>query len=79
MEKICGVIPPMTTPFTENGEIDYKLLKADAKCLVEKAKVHGLAIGGSTGEGHTLTTEELRASLEVVCEEARVAYPSSLA
>ena len=40
----------MTTPFTENDEVDYNLLKADAKYLIEKAKVHGLAVGGSTGE-----------------------------
>ena len=75
MEKLSGVIPPMTTPFTKNDEVDYKLLKADAKYLIEKAKVHGLAVGGSTGEGHTLTTEELRASLEVVTKEAKGRVP----
>jgi 4-hydroxy-tetrahydrodipicolinate synthase len=75
MENLSGVIPPMTTPFTENDEIDYKLLKADAKYLIGKAKVHGLAVGGSTGEGHTLTTEEVRASLEVVTKEAKGKVP----
>lgn len=75
MEKLSGIIPPMTTPFTENDDIDLKLLKADTRYMIEKAKVHGLAVGGSTGEGHTLTTEELRSALEVVTKEANGRVP----
>jgi 4-hydroxy-tetrahydrodipicolinate synthase len=75
LEKLSGIIPPMTTPFTQNDEIDLKLLKADTKYMIEKAKVHGLAVGGSTGEGHTLTTEELRSALEVVTKEVNGRVP----
>ncbi len=58
--RIYGIIPPMATPFDSNEEINYELLKAEATYLVEEAGVHGLAVGGSTGEGQTLTTDELR-------------------
>jgi len=53
-----GIIPPMTTPFDENGNIDEKAFCKDVDYLLEVG-VHGLAVGGSTGEGHTLSLEEL--------------------
>jgi 4-hydroxy-tetrahydrodipicolinate synthase len=56
--KLKGIIPPMTTPFHENGEIDEAAFCQDVDYLLQ-AGVHGLAVGGSTGEGHTLSREEL--------------------
>lgn len=53
-----GIVPPMTTPFDEGGNIDENAFCADVDYLLE-AGVHGLAVGGSTGEGHTLSLEEL--------------------
>ena len=58
IEQIKGIIPPMTTPFHENGSIDEDTFSADVDYLLQ-AGVHGLAVGGSTGEGHTLSVEEL--------------------
>ena len=75
MKKLYGVTPPMTTPFDENEEINHEYLGKDAKYLIEKAKVHGLAIGGSTGEGYTLSTKELRSSLETTVEAAKGRVP----
>ena len=60
MDEIFGIVPPMVTPFTQEGGIDLNAIKADVSYLVGEAKVHGLAVCGSTGEGHTLTTEETR-------------------
>jgi 4-hydroxy-tetrahydrodipicolinate synthase len=37
--------------------------------MVEVAQVHGLAVCGSTGEGHTLTTEETRRIVGWTVEE----------
>jgi 4-hydroxy-tetrahydrodipicolinate synthase len=54
-----GVIPPMTTPFRKDGEIEYELLSPQVEWMVA-AGVHGLAAGGSTGEGHTLDHDEYR-------------------
>jgi dihydrodipicolinate synthase/N-acetylneuraminate lyase len=54
-----GVIPPMTTPFRRDGEIDLKLVAPQVDWLIG-AGAHGMAAGGSTGEGHTLDHEEYR-------------------
>lgn len=68
-EHIFGVVPPMTTPFRVDDSIDEEALRAEVRYLVEVAKVHGLAVCGSTGEGHTLTTEETRRITQVVGRE----------
>ena len=58
-EALFGIIPPMTTPFDADGELDQQALRAQVRWLIE-AGVHGLAAGGSTGEGQTLDEDELR-------------------
>lgn len=58
--KIQGIVPPMATPFHEDESIDEASLRAEVEYLISSAGVHGLAVGGSTGEGHTLSTDELR-------------------
>lgn len=58
--NIQGITPPMVTPFKPDEEINEEALRAEAQYLIEVAGVHGLAVGGSTGEGHTLSTDELR-------------------
>jgi 4-hydroxy-tetrahydrodipicolinate synthase len=74
-EHIFGIVPPMTTPFRADGTIDEGALRADARYMVEVAKVHGLAVCGSTGEGHNLTTEETRFISQVVMQELRGRIP----
>lgn len=58
--RIQGIVPPMVTPFGDDETIDEALLRAEVDYLISAAGVHGLAVGGSTGEGHTLTSDELR-------------------
>src|SRR5262249_46388351 len=58
IHSIQGIIPPLVTPFVNDDEIDEQAHRAEVRHMVEKAKIHGLAVCGSTGEGHTLTTEE---------------------
>jgi 4-hydroxy-tetrahydrodipicolinate synthase len=74
-ERISGIVPPMTTPFRSDDTIDEGALGAEARYLIETARVHGLAVGGSTGEGHALTTEEVRRITAVVAEEAKGRVP----
>ena len=74
-EHIYGIVPPMTTPFREDGTIDEAFLQADTRYMVDVAKVHGLAVCGSTGEGHTLTTAETRRITEIVIKEVTGRFP----
>ena len=68
-EAIRGIVPPMTTPFSASGEIDEAAFRAQASFLLG-AGVHGLAVAGSTGEGHALATEEVCRLTEIAVEEA---------
>ena len=74
-ERIFGIVPPMTTPFRSDDTIDEGALRAETRYLIETAKVHGLAAAGSTGEGHALSTEEVRRVTAIVSEEARGRVP----
>lgn len=66
---IRGITPPMTTPFTETGAIDEAAFRAETRFLLD-AGVHGLAVGGSSGEGHALSTDEVCRLTEIAVEEA---------
>ncbi len=68
-QRWFGIIPPMTTPFDANDELDEGAVQAQVRWLIDQG-VHGLAAGGSTGEGHTLDTDELRRLVATVVEEA---------
>ena len=68
-EAIRGIVPPMTTPFSADGAIDEAAFRAEARFLLE-AGVHGIAVAGSTGEGHALSTDEVCRLTEVAVEEA---------
>lgn len=69
-----GVIPPMTTPFRQDGEIDFGLVGAQVDWL-SSAGVHGVAAGGSTGEGHTLDHGEFRDLVAATVDAARGRLP----
>ena len=74
-QRIFGIVPPMVTPFRPDGTIDLDALQAETRYLIETAKVHGLAVCGSTGEGHTLSTEETRQVTATVQEAAAGRVP----
>ncbi len=69
-----GVIPPMTTPFGRDGDIDLTLIAAQIEWMIS-AGVHGVAAGGSTGEGHTLDHEEYRDLIAATVEAAKGRIP----
>jgi len=74
-DRIFGIVPPMTTPFRPDDTIDEAALRADARFMVETARVHGLAVTGSTGEGHVLSTDEVRRITAAVVDEVRGRVP----
>lgn len=73
--QLRGIMPPMVTPFDGNEDMDSRALHADVQYLIEEAGVHGLAVGGSTGEGHTLSTAELRCAVGTAVEAAAGRVP----
>jgi 4-hydroxy-tetrahydrodipicolinate synthase len=74
MKQPTGVIPPMTTPFRRNGDIAFNLVQGQVDWLVT-AGAHGVAAGGSTGEGHTLDAEEFRDLIAATLDSARGKIP----
>jgi 4-hydroxy-tetrahydrodipicolinate synthase len=75
VKVVSGIVPPITTPFDASEEVDEAALRAEVRYLVQEAGVHGLAVGGSTGEGHTLSTDELRRIVGAAVEEVRGRVP----
>lgn len=59
LNALRGVIPPATTPFDEKGDIVLPAVARQTEWLIDNG-AHGIAVGGSTGEGHTLEHEEFR-------------------
>ena len=75
MPQIHGIVPPITTPFDEHEEIDETALRSEVRHLIETANAHGIAVGGSTGEGHTLSVDELRRIVGATAEVAHGRVP----
>ena len=62
-----GVYPAMTTPFHEDGSIDFETLRTDARRLVD-AGVDGVVPVGSTGESAPLSHDEHIEVVEAVVD-----------
>ena len=71
---LIGIIPPIVTPFTADGDVDEQAFRGVVRFMVKK-KVHGICVGGSSGEGHTYTAEEFKRLNEIACEEVNGAIP----
>ena len=71
---LFGIIPPIVTPFTANGDVDEQAFRGVVRFMVKK-KVHGICVGGSSGEGHTYSAEEFKRLNEIACEEVNGAIP----
>jgi 4-hydroxy-tetrahydrodipicolinate synthase len=55
--KFEGIYTPAVTPHKPDGEIDWSVYSEVLESLIE-AKVHGIIIGGSTGEYYAQTSQE---------------------
>jgi dihydrodipicolinate synthase/N-acetylneuraminate lyase len=60
----------MITPFRPDDTLDEDALRAETRYLVDTARVHDLAVGGSTGEGQAMTLDEVRRATAIVEEQA---------
>jgi 4-hydroxy-tetrahydrodipicolinate synthase len=72
--EMTGIIPPIVTPFTPVGEIDEPAFRGVIRFMLSK-KVHGVCVGGSTGEGHTLTAAEFKRLMEITVDEVADRIP----
>jgi 4-hydroxy-tetrahydrodipicolinate synthase len=69
-EQLQGVLVPIVTPFSEDGEsVDETKLRAHVDRLID-AGVDGIVACGSTGESSTLSDDERRHVVEVVVSQA---------
>lgn len=57
--KYYGVITPLITPFSENGEIGYDALDELLNSIVEE-KINGFFVNATTGEFTSLSFDEKR-------------------
>ncbi len=69
MYKMKGCIPPMITPFKENGEIDTSSLEKLVEFLSEN--VHGVFINGSYGGGALMSVEERKTVADITVKKAK--------
>ncbi|SEN92969.1 dihydrodipicolinate synthase family protein [Actinacidiphila rubida] len=69
-----GVIPPLCTPLTEDGEVDTASLERLTGFLLD-AGVHGLFVGGSTGEIAQLADGDRDTALRTVVATAAGQVP----
>ena len=73
-KDLRGIIAPMTTPFTRKGEVNEAAFRKQVQFLIN-AGVHGLAVGGSTGEGHALSGVEAARLVRIAMAEAKGRVP----
>ncbi len=69
MGKLHGCIPIVVTPFTEEGAIDEKSLRAEVEHLIAGG-VHGLAAPAIASEGYKLAESEQQRVAAIVIETA---------
>jgi 4-hydroxy-tetrahydrodipicolinate synthase len=69
--NLKGIIPPMVTPFTSGTEeLDIKAIQDEAEYLIQTG-IHGLCVGGSTGEGAGLSEKEIYTLCKTVVDQAQ--------
>ncbi|MEM5767393.1 MAG: dihydrodipicolinate synthase family protein, partial [Bacillota bacterium] len=73
MFKMKGVVPPMITPFKENGDLDTEGLKRLVRYLSNE--VDGLFITGSYGSGALMNLEERKQVAEITVKIAADKIP----
>ncbi len=70
MYKPYGIIPPIITPFNEQGEVDQKALYDMSVFLMDRG-MHGLFPFGTTGEFYAVSDAEYMAALRTVKRAAQ--------
>jgi 4-hydroxy-tetrahydrodipicolinate synthase len=69
-ETLGQIIVPLVTPFTREGDLNYKAAGKLVSRLIEKKYCDSILAAGTTGEFHALTNEERIELFKVVKEAA---------
>jgi len=72
--KFRGIYIPLITTFTEDGEVDYKIVGELTEFEIN-AGVHGLFVLGSTGMGPVMTTKQRIETAEFVVKQVKGRVP----
>ena len=67
-ENLDGIYPPLVTPFDDKDEVDYELFSKEIEYHLTY-DIKGLVVGGSTGEGYSLSDDELSNLCEVAIKK----------
>ena len=73
LNKICGSIPPIITPFV-NGEVDYRTYSSLIEHQIKNGS-HGILVNGTTAEPSTLTIDERNKLINIAVEVANGKIP----
>ncbi len=68
--QVRGIIPPLTTPFTKEGEVYEKGLRDLVEFQIEGGS-DGLFICGTYGSGPVMTLEQRKQVTEIVVDQAK--------
>jgi 4-hydroxy-tetrahydrodipicolinate synthase len=69
-----GIFVPLITPFNEDESIDFPAYKKVIDFQIENG-VHGLLVGGTTGEYHVMSLEERKSLIKAGCDYAAGRVP----
>jgi len=69
-----GIYVPLITPFNDDESIDFPSYKKVIDFVIENG-VHGLLVGGTTGEYHVMSLEERKSLIKAGCEYAAGRVP----
>lgn len=71
MKNLKGIFSALLVSFNADGSINEKGLRQIVRYNIDKMKVAGLYVGGSTGENFMLSTEEKKEIFRIAKDEAK--------
>lgn len=76
MKNLKGIFSALLVSFNADGSINEKGLRQIVRYNIDKMKVDGLYVGGSTGENFMLSTEEKKKSSVLLKMKRKMRSPS---
>ncbi|GAA0858473.1 N-acetylneuraminate lyase [Clostridium nitritogenes] len=71
MDNMRGIYSALLVSFDKEGNINEKGLREIVRHNIDKCKVDGLYVGGSTGENFMLSTDEKKKIFDIAIDEAK--------